>query len=801
MYEYSCNLCDKSFKYEVNLKRHKRTTHGKFRVFCDMCSASTTTKSALIRHINTRHRSPLQTVKFTIQCPLCPERKSKTADILQHYVVEHDIVISSEDTEFPNENEFQIWKKGIEKEQVCEFVCKNQYKRKESEEKRVIYRCHRDGCFKSRSKAVRHCKILGTNKINGHCPAKMDVIHSTSGRVKVSFSKTHVGHHGELGRLRLSRTERDDIAAKVALKIPFDDILDSVRISVCNDEVQRAELLTRKDLHNIARDYNLKAEAVRHGNDCTSVESWISEMQEAGDVVQFYKPQSVILESHPQLKSDDFVLIIMNEAQKEILKKFGTNCVCMDGTHDLNPYGFELTTLLVLDNLCEGFPCALMFSSRVDFQVMEIFVTVIQEALGESVRSKVFMSDMAPTYYNAWVKVMPPPDFHLFCTWHVDRAWRKNLSKIKGQEKQTATYKILRTLMEERDEPAFVRMFNEALKELKEDPDTELFGLYVENEYKSCVYSWAYCYRLHSGLNTNMHIERMHGIIKHMYLKGKKPKRLDIAIHTIMRFVRDKLFERLISFYKGKVTSKLSLIRHRHNNSLSLSLDTVICEAGTWKVPSQNTNEIYEVTCLERNCNCDLKCTECQTCIHSFCCTCPDSSIKFNMCKHIHLVIKVNSIQTEFRPSGEEARRGTADNVLNDLVIVEHRALEEHDVIMKELQHKTEKQQAKEERKAQILRKFLNILDQAETSEDFDVIDKHLNPILPTIQSRKMKSTLLLPVPAAKTTVQTNKFQPQRKLFSIKKKAQKKLPSTITRPSTSEQQNIALNLLLKQSHD
>ena len=78
--------------------------------------------------------------------------------------------------------------------------------------------------------------------------------------------------------------------------------------------------------------------------------------------------------------------------------------------------------------------------------------------------------------------------------------------------------------------------------------------------------SWAYCHRLQGGLNTNMHIERMHHTIKYVYLHGKNVKRLDKAIIALMSFVRDKLFDRLIVLSKGKLTTKLKDIRKRHKS-------------------------------------------------------------------------------------------------------------------------------------------------------------------------------------------------------------------------------------------
>ena len=43
------------------------------------------------------------------------------------------------------------------------------------------------------------------------------------------------------------------------------------------------------------------------------------------------------------------------------------------------------------------------------------------------------MSDMADNFYNSWVKFFPVPLFRLYCAWHVDQAWRRNLNKVKGK--------------------------------------------------------------------------------------------------------------------------------------------------------------------------------------------------------------------------------------------------------------------------------------------------------------------------------------------------------------------------------
>lgn len=68
----------------------------------------------------------------------------------------------------------------------------------------------------------------------------------------------------------------------------------------------------------------------------------------------------------------------MNSIQKELFKKFADNIVCVDGTHGLNSYDFEMTTILVLDEFREGFPVAFLFSNRKDQFIYEFFLSMLK---------------------------------------------------------------------------------------------------------------------------------------------------------------------------------------------------------------------------------------------------------------------------------------------------------------------------------------------------------------------------------------------------------------------------------------
>uniref|UniRef100_A0A146LGM1 Uncharacterized protein n=1 Tax=Lygus hesperus TaxID=30085 RepID=A0A146LGM1_LYGHE len=107
------------------------------------------------------------------------------------------------------------------------------------------------------------------------------------GRSSSFFVPTHVGHDFALSRLHLDEQYRAELAAKIMLNIPMDSILDAERqISrgsaegiededQCIVEMKRSHLVTRKALHNIAHEFHVNKDIIRHKNDAVSVQSWI----------------------------------------------------------------------------------------------------------------------------------------------------------------------------------------------------------------------------------------------------------------------------------------------------------------------------------------------------------------------------------------------------------------------------------------------------------------------------------------------------------------------------------------------
>ncbi len=140
-----------------------------------------------------------------------------------------------------------------------------------------------------------------------------------------------------------------------------------------------------------------------------------------------------------------------------------------------------------------------------------------------------------------------------------------------------------------------------------------------------------------------MFVEAFHRVFKRIYLGGKVNKRVDSCLVNLMKYIRDKAFDRLIKKNKGKTTYRIENIddRHKRNQEMPLSLVHEV-EEDKWMI-GDSSDEItsYEVRKINNKCSekmCEMLCAECQICTHMFSCNCTDYLVLSTMCKHIHLV-------------------------------------------------------------------------------------------------------------------------------------------------------------------
>lgn len=428
---------------------------------------------------------------------------------------------------------------------------------------------------------------------------------------------------------------------------------------------KRVHITTAKDVDNIDRMFGINAEWRKHDNDAASVTLLVEEMKSHEDnPVLHYKP----LEND----SEDFMLVLQSPFQANMLKNCSSQkAVFVDDTHGTNAYGFHLTTLLVVDEYGEGFPVAWCISSHIDTESITKFFGAVKENVG-ILNPAWFMSDDADQFYNAWINTFHDSPQRILCTWHVLRAWRNNLKTIGDKEKEEDVYHQLKVLMDETDRDKLNIMIENAIQQWSTDESIKTFAEYFVKHYKSRSTQWASCYRISSGVNTNMYLEAFHHVLKYKFLKGKKNKRLDRLIQTLLKYLRHISFQRIIKLEKGKITGRIALIQKRHDSSKKLSLELVTeVDSSTWKVKSETNTDEYMVQEITRTCpeSCQIKCHECSICVHLLSCTCPDSLLKHTICKHVHLVIRYrNNIPLSSRSSSTVLPQIETSNMNDDLL-------------------------------------------------------------------------------------------------------------------------------------
>ena len=246
----------------------------------------------------------------------------------------------------------------------------------------------------------------------------------TSGRIRVEYCETHA-HPTQLGHLPLSEQMRLLIAQKLKDGVTIDKVLDDLRDEIPGT-VTRKDIITKQDIRNIKRQYNIGG-VQRHKEDQLSVCAWVEEMEALdNNPIIAFKPQGKECDGSLGVGRDDFILAIQTQFQRQLLATFGANIICMDATHKTNQYDFKLVTLIVIDEYGEGQAVAWMISNKEDGGTLCEFLRAIYRKTGV-INPKYFMTDDAEQYFSAWVDVFGGQPIKLLCSWHVDRAWRKNL--------------------------------------------------------------------------------------------------------------------------------------------------------------------------------------------------------------------------------------------------------------------------------------------------------------------------------------------------------------------------------------
>lgn len=205
-----CELCSALFKKKSNLTRHIQNVHYREKKFmCEHCSKNYITKDALTNHITNSHSNKPRKKRIVYwQWPMCIHQCEKE-QMVDHYKLFHNYDISTINIQFDSFNEFLSWKQKIEKQSSSKYI--RHRKKKYSDKWKYFYRCHRDGFYRAKGNNLRKLKKIGSNKINAHCPAKIDVtINETNGKISINYFQNHIGHSLETFRLSSNCKEKAD---------------------------------------------------------------------------------------------------------------------------------------------------------------------------------------------------------------------------------------------------------------------------------------------------------------------------------------------------------------------------------------------------------------------------------------------------------------------------------------------------------------------------------------------------------------------------------------------------------------
>ena len=199
----------------------------------------------------------------------------------------------------------------------------------------------------------------------------------------------------------------------------------------------------------------------------------------------------------------------------------------------------------------------------------------------------------------------------LYYTWHVDKTWQEQLrSKIRDFELESQVYKQLRIALEQTEE--FHQHLQTLCERLHNSDATKPFAEYFDMCWVPHIARWGYCYRCGLGINTNMFCEAFHRVFKYCHLQGKQNRRVDKCLVNLVKYSRDKNIVRIIKLTKEKLTSRMKMIKERHQSSLQLNFNSIqeVCHT-EWEVSAESGDRTYDTKYTNEDCtgqNCVMKC-------------------------------------------------------------------------------------------------------------------------------------------------------------------------------------------------
>nr|CAI5822155.1 unnamed protein product [Callosobruchus analis] len=185
-------------------------------------------------------------------CPLCDVGVKNGDHIITHLEEAHGVIVESETLNFNTFEEFVQWRDKMYVDTMSQFARARGVDKVKNGE-RMYLNCHHSGRYRGRGSGYRYRDPNKICKRGRVCPARLVVTCTLEG-VEVVFYKTHVGHSNESKYLRLTHSEREEIAGMLLDNVPHQEIIQTIGSKMPSSRERTIKL---QDLYNIRRDFHI----------------------------------------------------------------------------------------------------------------------------------------------------------------------------------------------------------------------------------------------------------------------------------------------------------------------------------------------------------------------------------------------------------------------------------------------------------------------------------------------------------------------------------------------------------------
>lgn len=106
---------------------------------------------------------------------------------------------------------------------------------------------------------------------------------------------------------------------------------------------------------------------------------------------------------------------------------------------------------------------------------------------------------------------------------------------------------------------------------------------------------------------------------------------------NLVRALKDKNSNKTVELSGNELLKKEIIIKSMHTMSKDEEYQFEE-KSDCWLLECDKSQMIYEIRKLQPSSCCEVKCSECDICYHTYTCTCTDYLVKNTICKHIHFI-------------------------------------------------------------------------------------------------------------------------------------------------------------------